>query len=204
MGLATIEEALLSIVPPLEKAGKLPTNLSTTQVFEDTAKEISTHIKGGRFDQAEPLLWLLDTAESSATKFETEGKWKDACGLFVLLCNTCDKIDAAEEYVTQAEEAMGLFYERHFMFLTKSTDSTRGAEDTLDLLRATLDDRDVRTRRLAKWEAHLANWKPDTDHLMGADLNARNSLKRTPLILASIAGVYVFFYILRAISESGS
>ena len=49
MGSATtIEEALLCIVPPLEKAGKLPTNLGTTQIFEDTAKGISTYIKGGR------------------------------------------------------------------------------------------------------------------------------------------------------------
>ena len=66
VGLAsTTEEALLSIVSPLEKAGKLPGNLGTTQIFGDTATEIPTYKEGGRFDRAEPLLlWLLDKAET--------------------------------------------------------------------------------------------------------------------------------------------
>ena len=190
VGLATtIEEALLCIVPPLEKAGKLPTNLGTTQVFEDTAKEISTYIKGGRFDLAEPLLlWLLDTAETSATKSETEGKWDDACRVLVLLCKTCDKIDGGEEYSSQAEEALGLFCERHLMFL-RSTDNTHGKEDTLDLLHATLGDGllagegDVWATRLTKWDAHLENWNPGE-----VDLNIHDSSGKTPLILASIEG----------------
>ena len=186
---ATIEEALLCIVPPLEKAGKLPTNLGTTQVFEDTAKEISMYINGGRFDLAEPLLlWLLDVAETSATKSETEGKRNDACRVLVLLCKTYDKIDGGEEYASQAEEAVGLFCERHLMFL-RSTDNTRGKEDTLDLLRATLGDGllanegDVWATRLAKWDAHLENWNPGE-----VDLNIHDSSGRTPLILASIEG----------------
>ena len=190
VGLATtIEEALLCIVPPLEKAGKLPTNLGTTQVFEDTVKEISTYIKGGRFDLAEPLLlWLLDAAETSATKSETEGKWGDACRVLVLLCKTCDKIDGGEEYANQAEEAMDLFCERHLMFL-RSTDSTCGKEDTLDLLRSILGggplagEGDVWATRLEKWGAHLENWNP-----WEVDLNVHDSLGRTPLILASIEG----------------
>ena len=190
VGLATtIEEALLCIVPPLEKAGKLPTNLGTTQVFDDTAKEISTYIKGGRFDLAEPLLLLLlDTAETSATKSETEEKWDDACRVLVLLCKTCDKIDGGEEYASQAEEAMGLFCERHLTFL-RSTNSTCGKEDTVDLLRSTLGDGllagegDVWATRLTKWDAHLENWNPGE-----IDLNVHDSSGSTPLILASIEG----------------
>ncbi|KAA8894938.1 hypothetical protein FN846DRAFT_998514 [Sphaerosporella brunnea] len=41
-GLATIEEAFLSLVPPLEEAKKLPTITDTTAVFSDTAAEIGT------------------------------------------------------------------------------------------------------------------------------------------------------------------
>ena len=189
VGLATkIEEALLCIVPPLENAGKLPTNLGTTQVFDDTAKEISTYIKGGRFDLAEPLLlWLLDTVEILAAKSETEGKWNDACRVLVLLCKTCDKINGNREYASQAEEALGVFYEKH-LFL-KSVDNAHGKEDMFDILRATLGDgllageEGVWATKLAKWDAHLEDWYPEE-----ADLNVYDLSGRTSLILVSIKG----------------
>ena len=186
--LATIEEALLSIVSPLSRAGKLPTSLDMVRVFGDTAEEISACVKCGRFDLAEPLLlWLLDTAESSATTFETEGKWKDACRVLMLLRKACDKIDGGEEYATQAEEAMGFFCERHFVFHKKV--NTHGTEDTLNFLHATLDDEgDVWARKSADWGARLANREDDTECLTEADLGFRDSSERTRLILASIKG----------------
>ena len=49
-GLATTEDAFLSVVPIL---GKLPKNSATSEAFSDLKTEISTYTEAGQFEQAE-------------------------------------------------------------------------------------------------------------------------------------------------------
>src|SRR4051794_7034334 len=88
-GLASLEDAMLSIASPLGRARKLPKYLCTVKVFPDTAKEITTYFDGERYGEAEPLLlWLLDTAESAAATYEADGDWDGACKVYIELCRT--------------------------------------------------------------------------------------------------------------------
>ena len=219
-GLATVEEAFLSIVPPLRNSGNLPSyGLGGTEVFSDTEKEITTYLEGGRFDQAEPLLlWLLDVTESSARSYEADRKWNEACRMYFHLCSTCDRIKGGEDYSDKAEEAMGLFCERMLISLKKNLPINGHAlRDLLGLVHDVLGNKkeeEVWKRRLIKWEDGLVKLEevpsgilPTSDQIeagkfldriivrmrlltRSSDIDGDNgdSLKRTPLILASIQG----------------
>jgi len=157
-GLATVEDAFLSIVPPLGNAGKLPPyGLGGTELFSDTEKEITTYLEGGRFEQAEPLLlWLLDVAESSAGRYEADGKWSDACRVYFHLCSTCNHIKGGEDYADKAEEEMGLHCERMLI----------NNQDPLGIVRVVLGNKkeeEIWKERLEKWECRMVKPKVEKD-----------------------------------------
>ncbi|KAI5776544.1 hypothetical protein EDC01DRAFT_699259, partial [Geopyxis carbonaria] len=118
-GLANTEDALLSIIPALVE--KLPTISSvTSNAFSHFAKEISTYIEGGRFEQSESLLlWLLDTAEFEARQCEKKQEWNNACKTYCLLYKTYNEIGSFD-YACRAKKAIGLFCERLFLSAHKS------------------------------------------------------------------------------------
>ncbi|KAF8537728.1 ankyrin repeat-containing domain protein [Trichophaea hybrida] len=195
-GLATIEEAFLSIVPPLANSGRLPLyGLGGTEVFSDTAKEITTYLEGGRLDQAEPLLlWLLDVADSSASGYEADGKWSDACRVYFHLCSIYDRIEGGEDYADRAEEAMGLFCER-MLISTTSSINNEALQDPLKIVRNFLGSE----REEEVWKGRLQRWGKlregardilSTSNQITTDIrdDTKDSLGRTPLILAAIQG----------------
>jgi len=180
-GLATIQEAFLSIVPPLEKAKKLPTDIDISAAFLDTTKQMATYLDGGRDEQAKRLhLWVLDAAESHASWYESGSKWKDACGVYAHLCCTYDNIKGGEDFVCDAEEFMGLFCERLFIYYSTCPEKNHQAlTNTLDLVRATLHDA-VNTEtwkgRLLKWKTRLQTWNRDIEELPANNLNSLQTL----------------------------
>ena len=128
-GLATPEDALLSIVPAL--GGKYLTGAATTEAFSDHANEISAYLEGGRFERAEALLlWLLDATESNAKRHEEKQSWPEACKAYFLLFETYTNIGSAN-FSRRAKGATVLFFERY-----RSSHQTKGSEEarkTLDL-----------------------------------------------------------------------
>jgi ankyrin repeat protein len=180
-GLATIEEAFLGIVPPLEKAKKLPTDIDISAAFLDTTKQMATYLDGGRDEQAKRLhLWVLDAAESHASWYESGSNWKDACGVYAHLCYTYDNIKGGEDFVCAAEEFMGLFCERLFISYSTCPEKNHQAlTNTLDLVRATLPDA-VNTEtwigRLLKWKTRLQTWNRDIEELPANNLNSLQTL----------------------------
>jgi len=167
-GLATSEEAFLSIVPPLDKAAKLPANLDIPEAFSDTAKEIATYLDGRQHKQAKLLLlWLLDTAECDARAHEADGNWKSACEVYLLLCNTYDNIEGGKDYACEAEQFMGLFCERLFIFFhSNSATKDRALSSVLKLVQDTIGDlREMETwmSRLLKWQTKLEGWEKGID-----------------------------------------
>ena len=126
-GLATPEDALLSIVPAL--GGKYSTSAATTEAFSDLAKEISTYLEGGRFERAEALLlWLLDATESDAKRHEEEENWREACKTYFLLFETYSRIGSAS-FARRAKGATALFFERF-----RSLHQDKGSEETRKIL----------------------------------------------------------------------
>jgi ankyrin repeat protein len=188
-GLSTVEDALLSIVPPLGK--RLPTNPKITDSFSQMKTEISNFIEGKQFEQADSrLLWLLDAAESEAWRL---GDGPEACKIYCLLLRTYDDI-RSRDYADRAEKAMGLFYERLFLSV-KKTGGGDALQKTLNIVKEILGDlipslsRKVDTfgietqgntprnvwaqdqilgemsevswnKRLEKWEGALREWGP--------------------------------------------
>ena len=138
-GLATPEDALLSIVPALW--GKYSTSPATTEAFSDLASETSTYLEDGRFERAEALLlWLLDTTMSDALCHEKEQNWREACKAYILLLKTYAKI-GSDSYTSRAEEAIGLFCERyHSSHWTHDEEATR---KTLNLVRDVLGEMEM-------------------------------------------------------------
>lgn len=120
-GLANTEEVFLSIALPLQRSGKLPITLGAMEAFQETNSEIDIYLKGGRFEQAEPLLlWLQDAAGSSAHRYEVKGKWSEACGVYLQLCMTYDRLESGGDYANGADISLGLFYERMLISLKTS------------------------------------------------------------------------------------
>lgn len=108
-GLAFTEDAFLSIVPIF---GKLPKHSATTEAFSDLAIEISTYTEAGQFEHAESLLlWLFDAAELEIKAHEGKNEWKEAGKTYLLLFKTYYHVER-EDYVRNAEEAMGMFCKR--------------------------------------------------------------------------------------------
>ena len=113
-GLATPEDALLSIIPAL--GPNHLTGAATTEAFSDLAKEISTYLEDRRFERAEELLlWFLDTTESDAKHHEDKKRWREACKAYILLLKTYKEI-GSDSYARRTEAAIELFCERvHFL-----------------------------------------------------------------------------------------
>jgi len=216
-GLTTVEDAFLSIIPPLGESEKLPPIAhGRMDVFSDTTKEIMTYIEGGRFEQAEPLfLWLLDAAESSASIYEAKQMWKEACIDYLHLCNAFDDISSGEDYASQAEEAMGLFCERLIVWFKQShSNEGHAVKDPFDLVRDALGNKagkEMWKGRLQKWRKNTRKLIPTSDrtgteallhasaygnclsvakllHTSDTDVDTPDSCGRTPLIRASISG----------------
>ena len=212
-GLATPDDALLSIIPAL--GGKYSTSASTTEAFSDLANEISTYLEGSRFERAEALLlWLLDVTESDAKRHEEERNWREACKAYILLLKTYTNIGSGS-YARRTEEAIGLFCERfHSSQRTVGEGATR---KTLDLVEEVLGDMEMSSwgengkilearlnRRgqagslvpTGKAGDRLRSAAANGDYLgvvralqmPGIDINSDDSLGRTPLILACRSG----------------
>ncbi|KAF8533780.1 hypothetical protein BDD12DRAFT_468216 [Trichophaea hybrida] len=167
-GLASIEDAFLSIIPPLQKAGKLSTiTLTTVETSLNLTKEINLYIEGGRFDQAEPLLlWLLDVAETSANSHKTEKRWGEAWGVYLALLDTYSGIKGGEDYRNKAEETMGLFCE--MMFMSFEWTSDRSLRDLVsDALGG--QRQELWESSLQQWEFKLQNWGKDKINLPTTD-----------------------------------
>ena len=144
-GLATPEDALLSIVPAL--GGKYSTSPATTEAFSDLASEISTHLKDGQFERAEALLlWLLDTTISDALGHEKEQNWREACKAYILLLKAYAKI-GSDSYTRRSEEAVRLFCERHHS--SHRTDDEEAIRKTLSLVEEVLG------------ETKMSSWRGD-------------------------------------------
>ena len=142
-GLATPEDALLSIVPALW--GKFSTSVAATEAFSDLASEISAHLEDGRFERAEVLLlWLLDTTMSGALRHEKEQNWREACKAYILLLKTYATI-GSDSYTSRAEEALGLFCERHHS--SHRTDDEGATRRTLSLVEEVLGE-----VKMSSWE----------------------------------------------------
>ena len=156
-GLATPEDALLSIVPAL--GGKFSTSAATTEAFFDLANEISTYLEGGRFERAEGLLlWLLDITISDALRHEKEQNWREACKAYIQLLKTYTKI-GNDSYTRRTEEAIALFCER-FCF-SRRTEGEDAIRKTLDLVNEVLED-----MKMTSWggggqklETRLKGWE---------------------------------------------
>ena len=169
-GLATVEEAFICIIPPLEKAGKLPSNLtSTSEVYLDMANEITTWLQGGRISEAEHLfLWLLDTVESAAERLEAKGKWEAACGEYFLFCTVMDSMTTnAKTYITQAEDLTANFCER-FLLSLYLTNTCGSQERMIEKIRETFTAiLDTKSTNQDIWDKRLENWSRG---LKGLDL----------------------------------
>jgi hypothetical protein len=112
-GLATAEEAYISIVPPFRMSEKLPINENSTEAFSDTANEARIYLEHGRYEQAESVfLWLLDSAEFFASAYEGQENWAEACDTYIRLCSACDYIKGGGDYADRAGDAMSWFCER--------------------------------------------------------------------------------------------
>lgn len=185
-GLATVEDAFLSIVPPLGNAGKLPPyGLGGTELFSDTEKEITTYLEGGRFEQAEPLLlWLLDVAESSAGRYEADGKWSDACRVYFHLCSICNHIKGGEDYADKAEEEMGLHCERMLI----------NNQDPLGIVRVVLGNKkeeEIWKERLEKWECRMVKVEKDPGDILSSDQTRKGRLSDA-LVITRVMVAHVF------------
>ena len=212
-GLATPEEALLSIVPAL--GGKYSTSAATTEAFSDLANEISTYLEGGLFERAEALLlWLLDATESDAKRHEELQNWREACKTYFLLFETYTKI-GSKSFARRAKEATVLFFERF-----RSLDQTKGSEETRKTQdlggevwgEMQMDSWKEAEQRLIKWQErreqagdstaprtankkNLLNAAADGDYHgvtsaleEAEDINSHDSMGRTSLMLACRSG----------------
>ncbi|KAF8532490.1 hypothetical protein BDD12DRAFT_557043 [Trichophaea hybrida] len=166
-GLATTtEDALLSMVPLF---GKLPKNSTSTKEFSDLANEISAYTEGGQFEQAESLLlWLFDTAESEVEILEGENKWKEAGETYLLLLTTYDRL-GNEDYISNTEEAMGLFCERFLRYKKTLPESEGALQEPLELLRTEFCSEEepsgVLTMRLQYWAENRGGWSDKTNSI---------------------------------------
>ena len=211
-GLATPEDALLSIVPAL--GGKYSTSATTTETFSDLANEISTYLEDGRFERAEALLlWLLDASESDAKRHEGEQNWREACKAYILLLKTYADI-GSNSYARRAEEAIGRFCDRfHCSHQTEGEEATR---KTLDLVEEVSREmrmsggevgqrwegrrkrrelaRDSTPAGTASERLRRAAASGDYEGVMvelkeaDIDINSHDAMERTALILACISG----------------
>ena len=214
-GLATPEDALLSITPALE--AKYFTGATTTETFSDLAKEISTYLEDRRFERAEELLlWLLDTTESDAKHHEGEGSWWEACKAYILLLKTYTEI-GSNSYARRTEEAIELFCER--LRSSYKTDDEEATRNTLDLVKEVSSQMKMSSGGKVgqRWEARRKGGEQSKDsapaqtaterlrrvatngdyygvmkELEGEeadrDINSRDSMERTSLMLACRSG----------------
>ena len=129
-GFATADEAYLCIIPSLAINNKLPSQTDSAEKFIYKAKEVTAFLGGGRFEQAELVLWwLLDDTECEAKGLEATGQWGEACEAYARLWDAYDSIEGAEDFTEIAEEAMGLFCKRLY------THYKSNSEATMELLR---------------------------------------------------------------------
>ena len=150
-GLAIAEDAFLSIVPIF---GKLPKNSATTEAFSDLAIKISTYTEAGQFERAESLLlWLFDAAELETTNHEGKNEWKEAGEIYLLLFRTYYRV-GREDYISNAEEAMGMFCKRFLRY--KGGDSAR--QNQLQLLETVFSNDWEQSDMLARMEENLGRW----------------------------------------------
>ena len=214
-GLATPEDALLSIIPAL--GTKHLTGTATTEAFSHLAKEISTYLEGGRFEQAEDLLLLLlDTTESDANHHENKKRWREACRAYILLLKTYKEI-GGDSYAKRTEEAIELFCER--LYSSHKTDDEGATRKTLDLVaevsreiqmssgveigqrwagrrKRRAQDRDLALARTANERLRRAATSGDYYGVMKElegeeatrDINSRDEMQRTSLMLACRSG----------------
>ena len=212
-GLATPEDALLSIIPALW--GKFSTSAATTEAFADLANEISTYLEGGRFERAEALLlWLLDITISDALRHEKEQNWREACKAYILLLKTYTKI-GSDSYTRRTEEAIGLLCER--IYFSRQTEGEDAIRKTLDLVKEVSGEMNMSSwgeneqtleTRLKRWEearystptrtagerlrkaAANGDYREVTNELdtPGIDIDAHDSMERTSLIWTCQSG----------------
>ena len=175
-GLASIEDALSCIVPPLQNSGKLPlAGVTSTDVFSDTVQEITNYFTGGRLELAEPLLiWLLDVAESTIGSYVTSGEWGQASKIYILLCNTYDSIQGGEDYSEIAGKEMGLFCE--LWAIHKSASGVNADDPFTTIIDALGEGKDLKM-----WKGRLKKWS-ENDRLRIGDTEA-NSYTNTNAIL---------------------
>ena len=210
-GLASTEDALLSIVPAL--VGKYSIeNAATTETFSALEKEISTYLNAGKFEPAEVLLlWLLHAAESAAKGYEEKEDWPAACKIYVLLFKTYYGI-GSKNYARRADEAAGLFRERFHSF--NQTRSEEERRESLNDMKKAIEEMQIGGRWVemkGSEEAlqsrgrdgypaptgmageELCSTAAYANDIVDApgqpiDINRLDSMGRTPLVLACLSG----------------
>ena len=150
-GLATAEDAFLSITPLF---GKLPNNSATTEAFSDLAIEISMYTEARKFEQAESLLlWLFDAAELEIKIHEAKNEWNEAAETYLLLFRTYYLVKN-EDYLSYAEEALGLFCKRFLRY--KKGDG--GPQNQLELLETVLSNDWGQSGMTTRLRDNLGRW----------------------------------------------
>jgi len=170
-GLATADEAYVCIIPSLATNNKLRNQTDSAGEFIYKAKEVKALLGGGRFEQAELVLWwLLDDIEYKAKRLEAAGKWNEACEAYAHLWDAYDSIEGAKDFAEIAEAAMGRFCKRLFTYYKNKNHS--------EPLQATMNDLQIAfgsiRRGEAEWKLGEEWWNKCRDILKewgGRDIN---------------------------------
>ena len=150
-GLAATEDAFLSIAPLF---GKLSKKFATTEAFSDLAIDISTYTAEGQYEQAESLLlWLFDAAELEISIHEGKNEWNEAGETYLLLFKTYYRV-GNEDYISNAEEAMGMFCKRFLRYKTRDS----ALQDQLPLLETVFSNDWEQSSMLARMQKNLRRW----------------------------------------------
>ena len=134
--------------------GKLSKNSVTTEAFSDLAIDISTYTEDGQYEQAESLLlWLFDVAESEISIHGGKNEWKEAGETYLLLFRTYYRV-GNEDYISNAEESMGMFCKRFLRYKRRES----ALRNQLQLLETVFSNDWEQSDMLARMQMNLRRW----------------------------------------------
>lgn len=212
-GLADTEEAYMTIVPALNRSGKLPIDPNNTHLlFADIVKATNSHISNGRPEQAGWfLLWLFHFAETAVDVCMDRRDWRRAGEVYCHLRRQCEALLDPKDAIAEVNTRIALFCEGVFASIAVGgLGRPDRFSDTLELVsscmaealgpisKTTLDcwkakNRDYgvggrRERRLLEAATEGRGFLVEIFLQDGANIEYRDTDLRTPLILACIYG----------------
>ncbi|KAL0634201.1 hypothetical protein Q9L58_006877 [Maublancomyces gigas] len=134
-GLASTEEAYMSIIPVLSGLERLPIGAGHTQVLLDIVEAANSMTRQNRREDSDSfLLWLFHTAESATNVYKARKQWRDAGRIYSDLRSACDKIEhsLAMDYIDQAERRISRFCEIVCTVITIDSNSQYDALESVN------------------------------------------------------------------------